>query len=54
MLFSIIPITAQFITASVGYINTVFGDVILLVALVIGLPLAFWVLRKVISLVRAR
>jgi hypothetical protein len=55
MLTTIISgVDASFITAALGYVGTLFTDLNLLVVLVIGLPLAFWVIRKVISLVRAR
>jgi len=37
-----------------AYIGTTFTELTGLIALVIGLPLAFWAIRKVISLVRAR
>ncbi|MCJ7789655.1 MAG: hypothetical protein MUP69_05640 [Candidatus Atribacteria bacterium] len=35
-----------------GYAGTLFTDLWLVIALVIGIPLAFYVIRKVISLVR--
>lgn len=37
-----------------AYPLTLFADLKLIIALIIGLPLAFWVIRKAISLVRAR
>ena len=37
-----------------AYVGDVWTDFSLLILLAIGLPLGFWVVRKVISLVRAR
>jgi len=37
-----------------AYAGTLFTDLSLIVVLAVGLPLGFWVIRKVISLVRAR
>ncbi len=37
-----------------AYAGTLYTDLTLVVYLAIGLPLGFWVIRKVISLVRAR
>jgi hypothetical protein len=54
MLSIITGIDADFITDMLAYVGTLFTDLNLLIVLVIGLPLAFWVVRKVISLVRAR
>jgi hypothetical protein len=54
MLSIITGIDASFITGMLAYVGTLFTDLNLLIVLVIGLPLAFWVVRKVISLVRAR
>jgi len=47
-------VDATFITDMLAYVGTLFTDLNLLIVLVIGLPLAFWVIRKTISLVRAR
>ena len=47
-------VDASFITGALAYVGDLFTDLNLLIVLVIGLPLAFWVVRKVISLVRAR
>jgi HAMP domain-containing protein len=55
MLATIISgVDATFITNMTAYIGDLFTDLNLLIVLVIGLPLAFWVIRKTISLVRAR
>lgn len=42
------------VSASLAYAGTLFTDLKYIIILVIGLPLGFWVIRKVISLVRAR
>lgn len=47
-------VDASFITAALAYVGQLFTDMSLLIYLAIGLPLGFWVIRKVISLVRAR
>jgi len=49
-----ITIPGDFVTSTLAYVGTVFTDLNLLIVLIIGLPLGFWVIRKVISLVRAR
>jgi len=50
----ILPIEADVITGVKTYTTGLFADMGLLIVLVIGLPLAFWVIRRVIGLVRAR
>jgi len=37
-----------------AYAGNLFTDLRYLIVLVIGLPLGFWTIRKIISLVRAR
>lgn len=49
-----ITIPAGFIDDLLGYVGNLFTDLSVLVILVIGLPLGFWVIRRVIGLVRAR
>jgi hypothetical protein len=51
---TLFTIDADFIASTTAYIGSTFTDLKLLVALVVGLPLAFWAIRKVIGLVRAR
>jgi hypothetical protein len=51
---SIITLGGTFAADLLAYTTQLFTDTSTLVVLVIGLPLAFWVVRKVISLVRAR
>lgn len=50
----IITLPAGFVDDSLAYVGQLFTDLNLLIILVIGLPVGFWVVRKVISLVRAR
>lgn len=54
MLLTLIGLPAGLLTAALGYVDTIFGELYPLVALCIGLPLAFWAIRKIVSLVRAR
>jgi hypothetical protein len=51
---TLITLPADFIGSTTAYIGSTFTDLSGLIVLVIGLPLAFWAIRKVISLVRAR
>jgi len=53
-LLSLIAIDEGMVASTTAYVGELFTDVKLLVILVIGLPLAFWVIRRVIGLVRAR
>jgi len=49
-----ITLPEGFVTDCLAYVGNLFTDVSLLIILAIGLPLGFWVIRKVISLVRVR
>ena len=49
-----ITLPVDFLTTTTAYIGTVFTDLWTLIALAIGLPLAFWVIRRIIGLIRAR
>jgi len=51
---SIIEFSTTNVASVLSYADGLFTDLRYLIVLVIGLPLAFWVIRKVISLVRAR
>lgn len=51
---TIITLPEGFVASMLAYVGDLFTDLNLLIVLVIGLPLAFWVIRKTISLVRAR
>jgi len=51
---SILSFTSESLSATLAYTTEIFGDLKLLLLIVIGLPLGFWVIRKTISLVRVR
>jgi hypothetical protein len=53
-MLALITLPGDFLASTTAYVGSVFTDLWTLVALIIGLPLAFWAIRKVISLVRAR
>lgn len=53
-MLSIITLPVDFVNDALAYTGTIFTDLSLLIVLIIGLPLAFWVIKKVISLVRTR
>ena len=42
------------VSAVVALLPEIFTDLWTLIALAIGLPLAFWVIRRIIGLIRAR
>jgi hypothetical protein len=52
--YNYIEVDATSTTAVLAYISGLFTDVSLFVWLAIGLPLGFWVIAKVIGLVRVR
>lgn len=54
MLASILTFTSENLSATLAYPIQIFTDLNLLIIVIIGLPLGFWVIRKVVSLVRAR
>lgn len=54
MMLTLITLPEGFISDMLAYVGGLFTDLSPLVLVVIGLPLAFWAVRKVISLVRAR
>ena len=51
---TILTATQSDIDSMVAYAGQLFTDLNLYIVLAIGLPLAFWVIRKVIGMVRAR
>lgn len=53
-MLSIITLPSDFVASTTAYVGELWTDVVPLIALVIGLPLAFWVVRRIIGLVRAR
>ena len=50
----ILTLPENFIADITGYSGTLFTDLAVVVVLAIGLPVGFWVIKKVIGLVRAR
>jgi hypothetical protein len=50
----ILTVTSSHISGILTYVGNLFTDLNVLVVLAIGLPLGFWVIRKAISLIRAR
>jgi F0F1-type ATP synthase assembly protein I len=53
-MLTLITIGDSFLTGALAYVSTLFDDLGLVVVLVIGLPLAFWVIRRIVGLVRLR
>jgi hypothetical protein len=51
---TIITIPSNFATSMLAYAGQLFTDLSTLLLVLIGLPLGFWVVRKVLSLVKAR
>jgi len=47
-------ISTELPTSTLAYAGQLFTDLNLIIILAVGLPLGFWVIRKIISLVRAR
>jgi len=53
-MLTIITFASSSVAAALNYSTSIFADLKYLIALVVGLPLAYWVIRKTISLVRAK
>jgi len=53
-MFALITLPANFIATTTAYVGGIFTDLNPLIFLAMGLPLAFWVIRSVINLVRLR
>jgi len=53
-MLTIITVPSEFATQTLAYAGDLFTDLSLVIILAIGLPMGFWVIRKIISLVRAR
>jgi len=51
-MFSILTIPDTFVTSTLAYVGGLATDLYPILAVVVGLPLGFWVLRKLISLFR--
>lgn len=52
-MFTYITIPADYATSTLAYAGSMFTDLSDLVMLVIGLPVAFWVIQKVIGVAKA-
>jgi len=52
-MFSIIPVASSTLLADAqAYVPTLFNDLLPVIALIIGLPLGFWLITKVVGLAR--
>lgn len=51
---SIITLGETFATSSLAYIGQLFTDLNAFIIVLVGLPIGFWAVRKVISLFRVR
>lgn len=50
----LVALPPELLPAAIAYLGQLFGDLSTLIALVVGLPIAFWIIHKVISLVKVR
>jgi len=50
----ILNVSSTDITALLAHVGTLVSDVNVVIMFAIGLPLGFWLIKKTISLVRAR
>lgn len=48
----IITLPVDFVSSTMAYVGQLFTDMTTAIILIIGLPLAFWVVAKVIAVVR--
>jgi hypothetical protein len=48
----IIPIDASFLESTMAYVGQLWSDLGLLIILVIGVPVGFWLIYKVVGFVR--
>jgi len=53
-MLTLLTLPGDFVATTTAYIGEIFTDLQAIIAVVIGLPLGFWVIRKVISMFRAR
>jgi len=51
---NIITLPVDFLDGMVSYVGSLFGSLSPLIMLAIGLPLGFWVIGKVISMVKTK
>ena len=54
MIGTYLTITSEFATNTLAYAGSLFTDLTSVIVLAIGMPMGFWVIKKVISLVKAR
>ena len=52
--YTYLPLSSTFASSTLAYAGQLFTDLSLVVYLTIGLPLGFWIIKKIISLVKAR
>jgi hypothetical protein len=50
----ILTLSGDFASNTLAYVGQLFTDTSTIIYLAIGLPLGFWVIRKVVGLIRAR
>ena len=50
----ILTVPTDFVSAALTYTSQMFTDLTPLILIVVAVPLAFWILRKIVSMVRAR
>jgi len=53
-MFTYITIPAEMPADMLAYAGTLFTDLTLLIILAVGIPLGFYIIRKIVSLVKAR
>ena len=53
-MLTMFTIPGTLVTTTLAYVGELFTDLNAIIAVVIGLPLGFWVIRKVIGMFRAR
>jgi len=52
MLYAILTLPTDFLASTTAWIGDTFVDLAPIIGLVIGLPLGFWVIRKIVGLFR--
>jgi hypothetical protein len=53
-MLSLITLPEDFVSSSLAYVGNLFTDLSPLLIVVIGLPIAFWVIKSVLGVVRFR
>lgn len=51
---SVFTLPEDFASSTLAYIGGVFNDAVVIIAIAIGLPLAFWFIKRVIGLIPKR